>query len=97
VEKFGEYERAGVPEYWVVDPEMRAFEAYSLGTGHRYTKIGETAGKVHSRALIGLHFRPSWVCQLHLPKYASLVSEMSAERARLLSSPPPPPSDKPVG
>ncbi len=97
VVKFKEYERAGVSEYWLADPEMRSFAAFSLGPDGRYSMIAEAAGRICSRSLLGLYFRSDWVWQLQFPKVAPLLAEMSAERARLLSSSPPPPSDKPVG
>jgi Uma2 family endonuclease len=94
--KFGEYERAGVPEYWLPDPTLRTFEAYVLGPQGRYTRLPERDGRVCSTALAGVFFRPDWLRQLHPPEVDPLLAEMSAERQRLLSSPPPPTSDKPV-
>ena len=40
VEKFYEYARAGVREYWMVDPEERAIEVYILREG-AYTLGGK--------------------------------------------------------
>ena len=97
VEKFREYRRAGVLEYWLADPEMRSFAANALGQNGRYSAIPEEGGRVCSLALPGLYFRPDWVWLLQFPKVAPLLSEMSADRTRLPSSSPPPPSDKPVG
>lgn len=38
-EKFVEYEAAGVPEYWLVDPDRGQVEAYHRGTDGRYHPI----------------------------------------------------------
>ncbi|MDL1972472.1 MAG: Uma2 family endonuclease, partial [Deltaproteobacteria bacterium] len=40
IEKFSEYARAGVREYWLIDPEERNVEVYSL-RGDRYTLLGK--------------------------------------------------------
>lgn len=40
VDKFEQYEAAGVQHYWVIDPEHRTFEGYSLRDG-RYTLSGK--------------------------------------------------------
>ncbi len=40
VEKFSEYARAGVREYWLIDPGERNVEVYSL-RGDRYTLLGK--------------------------------------------------------
>ena len=32
--KRGMYERAGIPEYWVVDGRARKIDVYALETGH---------------------------------------------------------------
>lgn len=37
--KFGLYEQAGVPEYWLVDPDRRTIEIFVLGQG-QYTLSG---------------------------------------------------------
>jgi Uma2 family endonuclease len=34
VDKLAEYERAGVAEYWLLDPEARTIRVYSLREGH---------------------------------------------------------------
>jgi len=46
-DKFYEYEKAGIPEYWIVDPETKTIEVYTLEKGVYVTfgkwGIGETA------------------------------------------------------
>jgi Uma2 family endonuclease len=43
VDKFQLYQAKGVPHYWIVDPEERTIEAYSL-EGARYVSTGRGAG-----------------------------------------------------
>ena len=35
-DKFREYEAAGIPEYWLIDPDRRVAEMYQLGPDGRY-------------------------------------------------------------
>lgn len=37
--KFGLYESAGIPNYWIVDPESRAIEGYELNADGRYVRV----------------------------------------------------------
>ena len=51
-EKPAEYSRAGVAEYWVVDPEARWIEVYVL-SGTRYRRVGRFgAGQTASSRLL---------------------------------------------
>lgn len=44
------YEKFGVTEYWVIDPETRLTLGFSLREG-RYDKFSESIGKIQSRLL----------------------------------------------
>jgi len=88
VVKFAEYAAAGVPEYWLPDPEMGTFSAFALGADGRYADIPEVDGAVHSAVLPGLYFRPEWVWQLRFPKVAPLLQLMAAERAKRIADRP---------
>ncbi len=57
-EKFVEYAKAGVLEYWIVGPDARTVEAYALEEG-AYTLVGKWgAGETaHSKRLEGLEVR----------------------------------------
>lgn len=61
-EKFYEYERAGVPEYWLLDPERRVAEFYQLDEAgvYRTTPIGAD-DRYHSRTLAGLWLQVGWL------------------------------------
>jgi len=64
VQKFREYERGGVREYWLIDPEKRLAEFYQLGEDGRYERIfagGE--GVYHSAVLSGFWLRVEWLWQ----------------------------------
>ena len=44
------YEKFGVKEYWIVDPETKLILGFSLEAG-RYHKFNESIGKIHSSLL----------------------------------------------
>ena len=58
VVKFSAYERAGVGEYWLVNPSARTAEVYALSEDGIYELHGEfvTSRPVPSRVLSGLAF-----------------------------------------
>jgi Uma2 family endonuclease len=58
--KFDVYERAGVPEYWLVDPKARLVEVYTLSNGE-YALLGQYTEDdlVESAVLAGLQIRAS--------------------------------------
>ena len=51
--KFGAYERAGVREYWLVDPRTRSVEVYSLSEESTYEMAGQyTPGETVKSAVL---------------------------------------------
>jgi Uma2 family endonuclease len=73
-EKFYEYERGGVREYWLIDPQRKQAEFYSLGKDgiYRLTPI-EKDGKFHSKVLTGFWLKPDWLWQRPLPAEWSVL------------------------
>lgn len=61
-EKFGEYERAGVREYWLIDPEARTADIFVLSAERVYEAA--PAGDpplMRSTVLPGLWLDPEWL------------------------------------
>ena len=68
VHKFAEYERGGVPEYWLIDPDRRTAEFYRRGRGGKYKGVApDKRGVYHSKAMPGLWISVDWLWQQPLP------------------------------
>lgn len=61
-EKYFEYEQAGIPEYWLIDPGRKQAEFYQLDdAGHYQTSLADAAGVYRSRALPGFWLSTAWL------------------------------------
>jgi Uma2 family endonuclease len=78
--KHGEYEKAGIPEYWVFDPIAKHAEAYALQKNKRYEAIKELDGKISSAVLPGFYFRPKWFAAAKLPAVSTVLKELAATK-----------------
>jgi Uma2 family endonuclease len=78
-EKFYEYARGGVPEYWLIDPQARWAEFYRLkGSYYRPAFSGEE-GVYRSEALPGFWLRVEWLWQEPLPPVEDTLLEIGGE------------------
>lgn len=77
-EKFAEYELGGVPEYWIVDPDLRRADFYRLDSGGRY-RLAEpdAAGAYRAGAMPGFWLRVEWLWQEPLPSPLRSVAEIA--------------------
>ena len=75
-DKFYEYEKGGVKEYWLIDPERKRAEFYRLGRDKQYQLI-EVGGDgiFHSLVIKGLWVRVEWLWQRPLPKPTRILKE----------------------
>jgi Uma2 family endonuclease len=74
--KFGEYQRGGVREYWLLDPLRKRAEFYQRGNDglYRQIPIGDD-GILHSAVLAGLWLRVAWLWQEPLPLLMDVLRE----------------------
>jgi Uma2 family endonuclease len=75
-EKFFEYEKGGVREYWLIDPERKQAEFYlrdSKGI-FQLTPIGKD-GIFTSKIISGFWIKPAWLFQHPLPSEWSVMKQ----------------------
>lgn len=72
--KYLEYEKAGVKEYWIIDPTTKQVEAYVF-RGRKYVQIQEKDGKLHSTILPHFYLKTSWLWQQPLPSEMKVLRE----------------------
>jgi Uma2 family endonuclease len=61
-EKFYEYEQAGIPEFWLIDPLRGRAEFYQLNAqGYYDLTTPDTEGVYRSRVLPGFWLRVAWL------------------------------------
>ncbi len=70
--KFGEYEKAGVGEYWLIDPENEQAEFYRLDENGFYKQIETSEGVFRSGVLDGFFLRLKWLWQENPPTFEAL-------------------------
>ena len=76
VDKFYEYERGGVREYWLIDPLSKQAEFYLLGDDRIYHPASVGAdGEFHSAVLDGLRLKVDWLWQEPLPPLLTVLKE----------------------
>lgn len=74
-DKFYEYEKGGVREYWLIDSSRKQAEFYRLdGTGI-YQPVQVEGGVFRSHALEGFYLRVGWLWQEPLPQVLSILRE----------------------
>jgi Uma2 family endonuclease len=76
VTKFAEYEKAGVREYWILDPARKERDFYLRDGNGRYqpVPVGED-GIYRSTVLEGLWIRVEWLWQRPLPTLIAVLKE----------------------
>jgi Uma2 family endonuclease len=74
-DKFDEYEKGGVKEYWLIDPERDSAEFYLLRRDKRYHLMPIEDGILRSVVLKGMWIRVDWLWQRPLPKALTVLKE----------------------
>ena len=75
--KFYEYEQAGVPEYWLIDPQTKRAEFYQLTAANQYRLVQPDAeGTYRSAVLPDFWLRVEWLWQEPLPSLIRTLAEI---------------------
>ena len=73
-DKFFEYEAAGIPEYWLLDPIRQQAEFYQLDAGGIYRPATlDAQGRYNSVVLPDLWLQVDWLWQTPLPPLLSVL------------------------
>ena len=76
-EKFAEYARAGVPEYWLIDPDHQSAEFYHLSGNGKYLRAAlDAEGRYHSQVVAGFWLKVDWLWQTPLPPLLVVLREL---------------------
>lgn len=77
-EKFYEYARGGVPEYWLIDPDREWAEFYQLEEGRYRVAFSGKEGRYESQVLLGFWLQVEWLWQEPLPRVLDVLRELGA-------------------
>ena len=78
-EKFYEYEMAGVPEYWLIDPTREMAEFYVLEGEHYRPVLAGRSGRYESRVVKGFWLDVEWLWQDPLPRIEEALIRLEGE------------------
>lgn len=80
VTKLSEYQDAGIPEYWLIDPAQEEAAFYRLTPEGRYDRISTGSdGIYHSEIMPGFWLRVAWLWQQPLPDTVAVLLEIDRE------------------
>ncbi len=75
-EKFYEYAQGGVPEYWLLDPQVEWAEFYHLKDGRYRLTFDGREGEYRSAVLPDFWLRVEWLWQEPLPRTLDVLREL---------------------
>lgn len=83
VDKYREYERGGIPEYWLLDPQYKEALFYQRDASGLFQRVApDENGLYHSKILPGLQLQVSWLWQESLPDIFEIVEMVKTMLAK---------------
>jgi Uma2 family endonuclease len=73
-----QYQRAGVPEYWIIDEEEEIILLLRLNARRRYREVRPRRSMFHSEILPGFRLDPSWLWQEPRPFAIAIAQRLLA-------------------
>ena len=77
--KFHEYVQGGVPEYWLIDPQLEWVGFYHLKEGQYRLAFSGKEGKYHAKVLPGFWLQVEWLWQEPLPTLEDVLLEVGGD------------------
>jgi Uma2 family endonuclease len=79
-EKFAENQEAGIPEYWLLDPQIERAEFYRLNAGGHYEPAALDADGIYRSQIVpGFWVRIAWFWQQPLPDPVRVLLEIDRD------------------
>ncbi len=76
VEKRRQYQKAGVPEYWIIDEPEKKVTLLRLSPDKKYREERSRSGILHSRVLPGFWLRAEWLWEKPRRKKARVLEQI---------------------
>ncbi len=76
-DKYFEYEKAGVKEYWIIDPNSEQMKIYCLNEQGKYESQKTEKEILKSKVLPGFWIKPEWLWQEPLPNVLIIAKELN--------------------
>jgi Uma2 family endonuclease len=75
-QKRQQFERAGVREYWIIDPLEQKATILRLGRNRKYREIPQKRGRIDSKVLAGFWLKTGWLWELPHPTVREVLARL---------------------
>lgn len=74
--KYLQYQKAGVPEYWIIDEEQNTARVFVLGARRTCHELRPRKGILHSQVLVGFWLDLAWLWQTPRPEPEDVLQQL---------------------